>query len=301
MAKGYLVLILFLSLSGCHSRVVPPGTTVIVLSTDGSTKIRKKGTYTAFGRDRVYFVDTKLKSFTENMKILCKDDINMDVDVKWIGNFNVKREKIDFIKSKVPAIRSDSGDITGYQLSLERFYETAVKSIIRGLSREVISPYITEAIPQQRRQIAASIRKKVLERLGQLNYPIETADVILSNLDYPEVVKNNREVIKNAQLEDTKQEALAEAAIKQATRNEHIAREQAKADIERARGKAAANRILSKSITPEILAMKQWEVLEAMAKGPNNEVIVVPYEAIGPQTLSRALNRRSIRGKADAR
>ena len=97
------VLILSFLLIGCSSKVTPPGTTVLVLTAGGDSSIHTKGAFKAWGRDRVYFISTKLQSFSEPMKILCKDDINMDVDVKWLGSFEVTKDSIEIIKSKVPA------------------------------------------------------------------------------------------------------------------------------------------------------------------------------------------------------
>jgi regulator of protease activity HflC (stomatin/prohibitin superfamily) len=294
------ILLLLACMGGAAScrlgTVVPPGVIVIILDADGEIKIHRQGVYKAYGRDRIYFVDTKLKGYTESMKILCKDDVNMSVDVKWVGSFAIQEKHIKFIKEKVPSEKVDSGDISGYRLSLNKFYETAIRDIIRSITRLEVSPYVTDSIPSNRIKIGAAIKKRVLERLKKLNYPLETADVLLSNLDYPPSVQRHREEIKKAELEDLKSAALAKARVRQAERDEDIAREEGKAELERAKAKAAANRILTKSITPELLAMRQWDVLEAMAAGPNNEVIVIPYEAIKPQVLDTVISRRSMRG-----
>ncbi len=297
--KRYLIgliaiMFVFSFLIGCTSRVVPPGTTVIVLSSGGDVKVKHQGSYTAYGRDRVYFVDTKLKSFTEQMKILCKDKVNMTVDVKWIGSFDVTKDKIKIIKEKVPStkVKGDS-DIKGYQLSLQKFYEIAIKDIVRANSRMVVSPYVTDAIPDHREKIEGAIKKRILNRLKKLKYPIKTSDILLSNLDFDEQITKTRQAIKAAELEDQKRAALAKAAVAQARRDEEIAREQGKADIVRAQVKAKQNEIISKSITPEILAMKQWDVLEEAAKGPNNEIFVIPYEALKTSDLTSTVVSKS--------
>lgn len=288
-----VLLVLFVIMVGCTSKVVPPGTTVIILSANGEVTIKTKGSYYAYGRDRVYFVDTKLKSFTESMKILCNDKVNMDVDVKWIGSFDVTKEKIQMIKEKVPAVRVPDGDITGYQLSLEQFYNIAMKDIIRANSRGIVSPYVTDAIPDNRKVIEKDIRKAVVERLTKLGYPVLTSDVLLSNLDFDPEITKTRQAIKAAELEDQRKAALAKAAVAQAKRDEDLAREQGKADIVRAKVKAKQNEIISKSITPEILAMKQWDVLEEAAKGPNNEIFVIPYEALKSSDLTGTVINKS--------
>lgn len=270
-----------LALTGCYStKVVPPGTVVIVLEASGDSNIYTSGSYSAFGRDRVYFVDTKLKSFSESMDILCKDDINMTVDVKWIGSFSVTKDNIQIIKEKVPAVRVDSGDIVGYQLSLDKFYATAMRDIIRTYSRQNVSKYATDNIREERENIQLSVRTAVYERFKTLGFPIKSTDIMISNLDYPDEITAQRKAIKNAQLEDEKQAALAIAAIKQAERAAAIARENGKAQVEEARADAAANLIRSESLTPQIIQMRQWDVLSKIG-GRDGDLMIVPYQALG--------------------
>jgi len=247
---GFLGLVLVTSTTGCSSKVVPPGNIVIVLKSNGDTTIYTKGSYIAWGRDRVYFVETKLKSFTERMKILCEDNINMNVDVKWIGSFKVTKNDIKIIKEKVPAIKLQYDG--NYSLSLNKFYNTAVKDIIRANSRYVVSKYKTEVIREKRIDIQNEIKNRILKRLEELRYPIVTTDIMISNLDYPKEITEQRKAIKRAQLENEKQAALAKAAIEQAKREAGIAREKGKAQIERAKADALANKIRSESPTPEI-------------------------------------------------
>lgn len=291
------IALMFVALVGCSTSVVPPGTTVIKLSSNGDVTIYTEGSYNAYGRDRIYFVDTKLKSFTESMKILCKDKVNMTVDVKWIGSFDVSKEKMQIIKDKVPAIKVNTGDISSYQLSLEEFYNIAMRDIVRNNSRINISPYVTDAIPENRKEIEATIRKAVIDKLIKLGYPVVTSDVMLSNLDFDEKITETRKAIKSAELEDQRKAALAKAILAQAKRDEEIAVEQGKATIVRAQVQAKENSIISKSITPEILAMKQWEVLGEAAKGPNNEIFVIPYEALRSSDLTGIVINKSALNK----
>jgi len=136
-------LLLIMILSGC-GKVVPPGTTVIILTPSGESKIIRQGLYLGWGRDKIYFVDTKLKSYAKNLKILCADDINMDVSVKWVGSFAVTENTINIIKAKVPASPSNRGDMSGYELSLDKFYKIAMDDIISSITRTTISKYKTD-------------------------------------------------------------------------------------------------------------------------------------------------------------
>ena len=292
--KRCLFSLLFVLTIGCGN-VVPPGTTVIILKPDGPPIIKQEGVYKAWGRDKVYFVDTKLKSFPKNLKILCKDDINMSVSVKWVGSFQVSDETIDVIKSKVPAIKIDRGDISGYQLSLDGFFKTAMADILSSITRQVVSPYITDNIREQREEITETIKQKFLARLKELKYPVETADVLVTNLDYPKEVTDKRNKIKQAELQDLENAAIAKADVASARRDAELAAEKGKAALVRAKADAAANKIRTASLTPEILMVKQLELFAELAKGPNNTTVVIPFQAIKPGGMQDLmLNREAI-------
>lgn len=295
-AFGMIMILMCLAFlaSACSTGVVPPGAKVIIAKTDGETEVISKGKWTASGRDRVYFLDSKLKSFTEIMEILCADDINMKVEVKWLGSFaSDSPSQIKMIVEKVPTTSVELDDKTVLQLSLEQFYKTAVSDIIRANARGIVSPYVTDNIRPARKVIEAAIKKEVLAKLKALGYPLATSDVMVSNLDYPDEVTTMRKAIKNAELKDQENAALAIATLAQAKRNEDIARENGKADIVKAQTTAACNKIISKSITANILADKQWNVLGEAAKGENNAIWVLPYEAMKTTDMMQNLTIKS--------
>lgn len=290
----FMVLFLGVAFAGC-GKVVPPGATVILLEPSGKTTIKHEGAYKAWGRTRVYFVDTKLKSYAKNLKILCADDINMDVSVKWVGSFKVSKTTIDTIKKKVPAVKVYRGDIEISELSLDRFFKTAMADILSSLTRGVISEYKTDNIREKREIIRLAIKQKFLKRMKELKYPVETADILITNLDYPGEITAMRGRIKQAELKDLENAALATAAVAKAKRDAELALERGKAQLVQAQADAAANKVRASSLTPEILAVKQLETLVTLAKGPNNTVVVIPFDAIRPGGIQNVLlNREAI-------
>ena len=287
------MLAMTLMLTGCIpgcGEVVPPGKTIIILHPDGTSTVVDKGVYKSWGRDKVYFVDQKLKSFNEPMKILCADDINMDVDLKAILSFQVTKESIDFIKKKVPEIDGN--------LSLDQFYKMTVSDIVRSSGRNIISPLITDDIRPNRQRLEAEIFARVVERLKQLKYPLHVSAVLISNIDYPQSVKDMRERIKQAQLKDQESAANAEAQLAETKRQVAIEQELAKVRMIRAQAQADENTILAKSLTPEYLMWRQLEVMEksaiALAAGASNTVFMMPYKAMDPTMLGNVMVKSSI-------
>jgi len=284
---------------GC-GKVVPPGNTVIILTPSGGATIKNEGVYKAWGRDKLYFVDTKLKSYSKDIQILCADDINMDVSIKWIGSFNVTTDTIDVIKKKVPATKVTQGEISGYELSLDAFYATAMEDVLSSLARGIVSVYKTDNIREHREEIRQAIKTQFLARLKELNYPVETADVLVSNLDYPVAITEKRNRIKDAELQDLENAAIAKAEVSKARRNAELEMERGKANLVKAEADAAANKVRASSLTPEILAVKQLEVLVRLAEGPNNTVVVIPFESIRPELTTTLLTREATERVRDA-
>ncbi len=283
---------------GC-GHVVPPGKTVIILTASGKSKVVEEGVYRAWGRDRLYFVDRKLKSFSESMKILCADDINMDVDLKVVISFNVDPTSIDFIKTKVPAEKVDgAGDVTGFELSLKKFYGLGLKDIIRGTARNVVSTYITDDIRPNRQKIEAKIAETVKKRIKDLKYPILVSAVLVSNIDYPDSVKKMRQDIKNVQLGEQLKAAAAQAELAEAERRVAVETEKAKVRLVKARAQADENKIVSAALTEKFLMWRQLEVLERvmteLAQGQNNTVFLAPYHAMNPDFMNTAIVKDSI-------
>lgn len=280
-----------LSIISCGS-VVPPGTTVLLVKPSGASEVKHEGAYRAWGRTRAYFVDTKLKSYRKDLKILCADDINMNVSVKWVGSFKVTDKTIDTIKKKVPAKTVARGDIKGLELSLDEFFKTSMADILSSITRSVVSPYVTDNIREKREEIRIAIKKTWLDRMKVLKYPIETTDVLLTNLDYPAKITAKRQAIKDAELQDLENAAIAKANVAKAKRDAELATEQGKAQLVKAQADAAANKVRASSLTPEILAVKQLETLVKLAEGPNNTVVVIPFDAIRPGGLQETLLTR---------
>lgn len=278
---------------GCSTGVVAPGTMILIVKTDGPTEIVRNGKWSAWGRDRVYSIDMKLKTFPEKMKILCKDDVNMLVDVKWKGSFIAKTDKhVEIIKTKVPSTMAEIDGENVHILSLPKFYLAAIQDIVRSNTRMIVSPYITDNIPKNREKIEIAVKQRILKRLEELNFPIETMDVTISNLDYDPIVTEQRQAIKKAQLEDERKAAIAKAEVAQAKRNADLARENGKAKIETAKANATANKIVQKSLTEEILQQQFFEAVKIMSAGPNNQLMIIPYSAMG--NVGEYLNRQSL-------
>lgn len=291
-----LLLAAAFSAVGCGT-VVPAGKTVVILHPDGTSTVQDKGAYFAYGRDRVFYIDEKMKSFTESMSIICADEIPLTVDVKALISIESAGDNKEFLVKKIPV--TDSGPLGTPELSLDQFYEMAVADIVRSSGRQIIESESTENVRPNREAKEKEMTELVRKRCKELNYPIHVAAVLLSDIQYPESVRSTREAIKNAQLEDEKKAAIAEADLAQAQREVAVEQERAKVRLVKAQAQADENKVLAESLTPEFLAWHQMESLELVAQtlseGPNNTTFMFPFtlqnEMMQPAMFENAVQR----------
>ncbi len=202
--------------------VVSPDTTVVILSLNGECNIYKNDVYKKYGRDEVYFLDTKLKSYSKNLKIPCAVDIDMKASVKWIGSFDVTNGTIDIIKLKVPARKSKRDDLVGLELILDKFYDIVISDIVPSITRIIIFVYKTDNIQKDREVIRNDIKLNILKRLKELNYPVTTADILITYLDYPAVMTKMGQWIKNTKLVDLENTTIAKSDISKIRRDAEL-------------------------------------------------------------------------------
>jgi len=271
---------------------------VILMHPSGENEVFDKGSYKAWGRTTVYQVDQKLQSFEEPLQILCADDINMSVDIKVLLSFDVSDDsKLTFIREKVPSVDSTDSGVDG-ELSLDKFYQMAIKDVVRSSSRNIISIEETDSIRPKRQELEAEVSANVVSRLKELKYPILISACLISNIDYPPSVVAQRERIKSAELLDQEKAALAEAELAEAMRQVAIEEELAKVRMVQAQAQADENEILTGSLTPEFLMWRQLEVMETvainLANGKSNTVFMMPYQTMTPDMLNTTMVKSSI-------
>ena len=265
---------------GCIGKVVPPGVTVMIVKPSGETKIVNEGVYKEIGRDRVYFIDGTLQSYEKKLSVLCADTLNMEMTWRLTAAFDVNEKTIPFLRNKIKPIKVDTGDVTGFEISFQRFFSDTLEHLLSTVARAITAPYKTETIQSSRDEIQAVVLVKFVKEIDKAGFPIVISNLILTNINPPKEILDKRKRIKEAELQDEENAALAQAAVSQAKRDAELAAEKGKALLVEAQADAAANDVRAKSLTPEILAMKQLETLVKLAEGTNNMAIVIPYDAI---------------------
>ena len=145
----------------------------------------------------------------------------------------------------------------------ENYHERIVIPEIRSATREVIGKYLPEELYSSKRDsIQTEIFDLAANRIQEKN--IELDAVLIRDVGLPEKLKQAIERKLEQEQSSLEYEFRLTRAEKEAERQR----------IE-AEGKAAANRILSQSLTDKVLKDKGIEATLRLAESPNSKVIVV--------------------------
>ena len=167
-----------------------------------------------------------------------------------------------------------------------------INPIVRDVVRNVIGKYPAEELPVRRNEIATRIENQIREQLSKIpNQPVIFESFQLRDIILPENIKRQIERVQIAKQEAerakyevlrAKQEAEKKAAIARgsAEAKKIEAQGRAEARLIEAKAEAQANIEIAKSITPNLLKLKQVEVQskfnEALKQNPNTKIFLTP-------------------------
>ena len=164
--------------------------------------------------------------------------------------------------------------------------EKIINSKVREVVRDVVGQYTAEQLPEMRNEIAAAIETKVKQSVDDLpNQPVILASVELRTINLPTKIKDQIERVQIAKQDVTIAEQQKEKAKQQAQKAAEIAKGEAERNRIEAQGEAdkirieaqeqaKANSLISSSLTPELLQLKQIET-----QGKFNDALKVNKDA----------------------
>jgi regulator of protease activity HflC (stomatin/prohibitin superfamily) len=174
--------------------------------------------------------------------------------------------------------------------------EKIINSKVREVVRDVIGKYPAEKLPEMRNEIASAIQTKVSEKVNSLEgQPVILSSVELRNIVLPPKIKAKIEQVQAAKQDVTIAEQQKEKAKQEAQRKAEIARGEAEKKRIEAKGQAdkirieaeeqaKANRLISDSLTPELLQLEQiktqFKFNEALRVNRNAQIFLTPNGAV---------------------
>lgn len=171
-----------------------------------------------------------------------------------------------------------------------------IDPVVRNVVRSVTGKYTAEELPERRNEIAAAIDVAIRQDIDkQANQPVSLASVQLREIILPAKVKEQIERVQIAkqeaertkyEVEKANQEALKKAALAKGTAEAVKIEAQGKADAVKieAAAQAYANNEIAKSLTNNLLNLKQIEIQkhfnEALKENTDAKIFLTPGGAV---------------------
>lgn len=193
----------------------------------------------------VIIFDIAERQIEETMDVLSKDGLSIAIDVSL--RFRPDPEKIGYL----------------YRAFKNSYVESLIRPELRSAVRQIIGQYTPEELYATKRQEIETRIQEAIRKVLDENH-VELKALLFRSIKLPAMIKTAIEQKLTAEQESEKYEFLIEKEQKEAERR--------RIDAE---GKAAANRILSASITSNILKEKGITATEALAKSNNTKIVVI--------------------------
>lgn len=159
--------------------------------------------------------------------------------------------------------------------------EKIVNPVVRDIVRNVVGNYSAEDLPTKRNEIAVQIEQQIRKNIDSLqNKPVQLLSVQLREIVLPDKIKEQIEKVQIAKQETQRVTNEVERAKQEAEKAKAIAQGEADAKIIEATSTARANSLLSKSLSPQLIQLKQIEVQgkfnEALKVNTNAQIFLTP-------------------------
>ena len=193
----------------------------------------------------MFVYDVKIQETFEKMEVLSKNGLSIRIDLSF--RYNPVPEKIGFLHDQIG----------------RDYLERIIKPEIRSVTREVIGNYLPEELYSTKREaiedeIESLTRVKVEDKFLSLDA------ILIRDVTLPQTLRAGIEKKLVQEQEALEYEFKIAKAKKEAERKE----------IE-AKGIAEFQKIVNRTITPQLLKWKGVEATQEISKSPNSKVIIV--------------------------
>lgn len=222
-------------------------------------EVRGPGNYgTSAFRNQVINIDTRPTTYTEEFRILVKDDLNVAFRVHAVMQVQ---------QGSVQAVVEDYG--------AAQWYDRFLRDPFRTIVRESVQEYTSRELKSERVAITTTIAEGLAQYLKET--PFEVVRLAVGNIDYPPVVS-----------EAVEKKLAAKQLLEEKATQREIAQRDAEIRIEEAKGIAKAQQIINETLTSNYLQHEAIEAQRLMAASPNHTTVYIP---VGPNGLPLVHNR----------
>ena len=193
----------------------------------------------------MFVYDVKFKDTFEKMEVLSKNGLSIKIDLSF--RYQPVADQIGYLHDEVG----------------KDYLEKIIKPEIRSVTREVIGNYLPEELYSTKREaiedeIYDSTKKKIESKYLMLDV------ILIRDVTLPQTLRAAIEQKLKQEQEALEYEFKIDKAQKEAERKE----------IE-AKGIAEFQKIVTRTITPQLLKWKGIEATQEISKSPNTKVVVI--------------------------
>ncbi len=202
-------------------------------------------------RNRVINIDVRPNTYSEDFQILARDDLN-----------------VAFTVNAIISVRPGSVQDVVQKYGGEDWYRRYVREPFQTFVRTEVQAYESRAIKEHRGDIAGNVEQSLHGHLE--GTPFELVNLVVGNIDYPEVVTLAVE-----------KKLAAQQLLEEKEVQKEIAMRDAEIRIEEAKGIAEAQKIINETLTVNYLQHEAIMAQEKMANAPNHTTVYIPVGANG--------------------
>lgn len=253
----------------------------IVLSCISSVPTGHTGVVTTFGRVENYTLDSGLH-FVLPWQNVVKMDNRVQKETVELSCFSSDIQEVSMVYTINFQIKK-SDAMTIYSTIGTDYYNTVIAPAIAESVKIVTARYNAEEIIGRRSELAAAIEEDIAAKL--IHYNIELVSTSIEDMDFTEAFTNAVEEKQVAQQNKLRAETEAEQKVIEAEAEAEIRKTEADAAayeiITRAEAEAEANRLISESLTNELIDYtyaEKWDgKLPTFMTGENDMVPVFEF------------------------
>lgn len=245
---------------------IPTGHTGVV-TTFGSVEdyTFDAGVHVKLPWQKVVMMDNRIQKQTVNLSCFSSDI--QEVSMVFTVNYQINKANAQVIYSTIGI----------------NYYDTVITPCITEATKVVTAKYSAEALVGQRTDLAAEIEAELTKSLEKYN--IEIVSTSIEDMDFTDAFTNaveEKQVAEQNRLRALTEAETAKIEAEAAAEVERI-RAQAEADAQliRAEAEAEANRLISESLTEEVLNNKfidNWNGELPLVNGSSGNLLNIPMD-----------------------
>ncbi len=250
LIPGFIILMVILLLTNTTFVTIDPGEKGIVFKRfagglDKDAIPLSQGFKVIMPWNKVYIYDIRIQEFFEQMTVLSKNGLNIDVDLSC--RYRPIPDKIGYLHDEIG----------------KDYLATIIMPELRSATREIIGKYLPDELYSTKRE---TIQQEIFDRTKE---KVEKNYIIIDDI-----------LIRGVKLPQTLQDAIERKLKEEQSSLEYefrltSERKEAERRLIEAHAKAEANDVLSKSLNDKILKDKGIEATLQLALSPNSKVVIV--------------------------